>query len=175
MPLLLCVPGSLKDRKELQDRLRRHQPGRDQTEQRRGGYDSDPPTAAAAAAGESALIHGGPRGFIPESASGTARADQHDPDGRGANRVHKQHDRLQFTVREDLVVSPRGLKVPGQGLDFFVKRNKGTRLLSTVLISVREALGTLRTQGSKDAPFERRDAKINLYIIRARGRFECFI
>ncbi|CAJ1077690.1 homeobox protein Nkx-2.4 isoform X2 [Xyrichtys novacula] len=75
-----------------------------------------PPPAAA---GEPALLHGGARGFVSESAAGTARADQHDADGRGANRVHKQHDRLQFTVREDLVVTPRGGPVgPGHELIF---------------------------------------------------------
>ena len=115
-PLLLSVAGPLQE--ELPERLQRLQPDRKPTGRLGRGLGRDPAAAsaastaaaaaaAAAAAGEPAVLHGRAGGFVTESAAGTARSDQHDADGCGANRVHKQHDRLQFTVRENLVGTQR--------------------------------------------------------------------
>lgn len=109
-PSILTVSSPLQERQGVQ----RAQPHGKPTEQLRGGLDCDPATAAGA--GEPALIPGGTGGFVPESAARSARTDQHDADGRSADRVHERHDRLQFTVREDVVAArPAGLTASALG------------------------------------------------------------
>ena len=173
-PLLVRVAGPLQE--ELPERLQRLQPDRKPTGRLGRGLERDPAaasasaTTAAAAAGEPSVLHGRAGGFVPESAAGTARSDQHDADGRGANRVHKQHDRLQFTVRENLVGTPRGttdrIGPVGPSFPCWIfertrcrtkklkinktktnkKKKKQTRFL---FLSARKVMVPLRTQGLK--------------------------